>query len=195
VAKALPRPRGYVVLPGWPQIEERLRGHGLTVAKITAPVEIEVETMRASAPPQLARTPYQGMVQVTLQIARQTETRRIPAGALWVPADQRDFEVAVQLLEPEAPDSLLAWGFLSSVFEQKEYIDPRVLDGLVAEKLRDPKIAAEWEAALKDEKFAADARARYSWWYRRTPYWDESIGLLPYFRAMKAPKVETTPWH
>lgn len=194
VAKALPRPRGYVVLPGWPQIEERLRGHGLTVAKITAPVEIEVETMRASAP-QLARTPYQGMVQVTPQIARQTEKRRIPAGSLWVPADQRDFEVAVQLLEPEAPDSLLAWGFLSSVFEQKEYIDPRVLDGLVAEKLRDPKTAAEWEAALKDEKFAADARARYTWWYRRTPYWDESIGLLPYFRAMKAPKVETTPWH
>ena len=194
VAKTVPRPRGYIVLPGWPQIEERLRGHGLTVRKMTAPVEIEVETMRASSP-KLAPVSYQGVAQVTAQISRQTERRRIPAGALWVPADQPDFEVAVQLLEPEAPDSLLSWGLLSSVFEQKEYIDPRVLDGLVAERLQDPKTAAEWKAALEDEKFAADPRARYAWWYRRTPYWDETVGLLPYFRAMAVPKVETLPWH
>ena len=103
--------------------------------------------------------------------------------------------VAVQLLEPEAADSLLAWGMLSSVFEQKEYIDPRVLDGLVTEMLKDPKIAAEWKAALEDEKFAADARARYAWWYRRTPYWDETVGLLPYFRATAVPQGERLPWH
>ena len=194
VAKAVPRPRGYVVLPGWPQIEERLRGHGLTVRKMTAPVEIEVETMRASSP-KWAPASYQGVAQVAAQISRQTERRRIPAGALWVPADQPDFEVAVQLLEPEAPDSLLSWGLLSSVFEQKEYIDPRVLDGLVAERLQDPKTAAEWKAVLEDEEFAADPRARYAWWYRRTPYWDETVGLLPYFRATAVPKVEMLPWH
>lgn len=191
--KTLPRPRGYLVLPGWPQIEARLRGHGLRVERLTEPVEIDVETMRVSQP-QAAPSSYQGLTRVSATVARAAERRHVPAGALWVPADQPDFEVAVQLLEPEAPDSLLSWGYLSSVFEGKEYIDPRVLDGLAAEMLKDPKTAAEWQAALLDEKLAADANARYLWWYRRTPYWDESSGLLPYFRVMQTPKLTTQPW-
>ena len=193
ILKSVPRPRGYLVLPGWPQIEARLRGHALRVEKLMQPAEIEVEAMRVSQP-KFAPTSYQGLTRVTSQTARTVERRKIPAGALWVPADQPDFEVAVQLLEPEAPDSLLSWGLLSSLFEGKEYMDPRVLEGHAAELLKDPKIAAEWEAALKDEKFAADAQARYQWWFRRTPYVDETIGLLPYYRVMTAPKLVTRPW-
>ena len=193
VAMAVPRPRGYLVLPGWLQIDERLRGHGLKVEKLAKPVEIEVETLRTSQP-KPAPSSYQGLTRVSAEVARTAEKRRIPAGALWIPADQPDFEIAVQLLEPEAPDSLLSWGLLSTVFEQKEYADPRVLEGLVARMLEDPRTAAEWQAALKDEKFAADGNARYLWWYRRTPYWDETVGLLPYFRVMRAPKLETRPW-
>jgi hypothetical protein len=191
--QSVPRPRGYLVLPGWPQIEQRLRGQGLRVEKLTQPVELEVEAMRA-AEPKPAPASYQGLTRVTAKIERTAERRRIPAGSLWVPADQPDFEVAVQLLEPEAVDSLLSWGLLSSLFEGKEYIDPRVLEGLAAGMLKDPRIAAEWATALKDEKFAADTNARYQWWFRHTPYWDSTIGLLPYFRVMKAPKLETRPW-
>jgi hypothetical protein len=192
-ALTLPRPRGYLVLPGWPQIEQRLRGQGLRVETLTQPAELDVETMRLSEP-KPAPSSYQGLTRVSAKVARATEHRRIPAGALWVPADQPDFEVAVQLLEPEAVDSLLSWGLLSSIFEGKEYIDPRVLEGLAAEKLKDPKVAAEWAAALADAKFAADTNARYQWWFRHTPYWDERVRLLPYFRMMTAPKIETRAW-
>jgi Zinc carboxypeptidase len=190
---SLPRPRGYLVLPGWPQIEQRLRGQGLRVETLTKPAELDVETMRLSEP-KPAPASYQGLTRLTAKVARATERRQIPAGALWVPADQPDFEVAVQLLEPEGVDSLLSWGLLSSIFEGKEYIDPRVLEGLATEKLKDPAIAAEWAAALKDAKFAADANARYQWWFRHTPYWDERVGLLPYFRLMTAPAITTQPW-
>jgi Zinc carboxypeptidase len=193
VALAVPRPRGYFVLPGWPQIEDRLRAHGLRGERLTQPVELEVETMRVSNP-KLAAGSYQGLVQVTPKVARAVERRRIPAGSIWIPADQPDFLVAVQLLEPEAGDSLLSWGLLSSVFEQKEYIDLRVLERLAAEMLKDPKVASEWQEALKDPAFKADGGARYSWWYRRTPYWDETVGLLPYYRVMKAPALTTQPW-
>jgi hypothetical protein len=193
VVRSLPRPRGYLVLPGWPQIEQRLRGHGLRVEKLAKPAEIEAESMRLSDP-KPAPAPYQGLTRVSAKVERTAGRRTVPAGSLWIPADQPDFEVAVQLLEPEAPDSLLSWGLLSSLFEGKEYIDPRVLEGLATEMLKDPRTAAEWKAALGDEKFAADGNARYQWWYRRTPYWDSAIGLLPYFRVMKAAPLETRPW-
>ena len=191
--RTVPRPRGYLVLPGWPQIEQRLRGQGLRVARLSKPAEIEVEAMRVAGP-QPAPGSYQGLTRVTAKVERAAERRRIPAGSLWIPADQPDFELAVQLLEPEAVDSLLSWGLLSSIFEGKEYIDPRVLEGLAAEMLKDPRTAAEWRTALQDEKFAADTNARYQWWFRRTPYWDPMAGLLPYFRVMKAPALDTRPW-
>jgi hypothetical protein len=112
----------------------------------------------------------------------------VPAGTLWVPADQPDFAVAVQLLEPEAPDSLYAWGLLSTATERKEYIDSAVLEGLAADLLRDdPALAAAWDEALADPALAADPGARWLWWFRRTPYWDDTVGRLPILRALAVP--------
>jgi Zinc carboxypeptidase len=194
VARRVSRPRGYVVLAGWPQVEQRLRGHGLRAERLMQPAELDIEAIRVSGPVFAPQT-YQGLTRVTrLEVARTPERRRVPAGALWVPADQPDFEVAVQLFEPEAPDSLVSWGLLSSIFEQKEYIEPRVLEGLAAQMLNDRRVAAEWEQALRDEAFAKDAAGRRLWWYRRTPYWDATVGLMPAFRVMKAQSLVTRPW-
>ncbi|HTQ80621.1 MAG TPA: M14 family metallopeptidase [Thermoanaerobaculia bacterium] len=187
------RPRGYLVLPGWPQIEARLRGHGIRVRRITTPIEVEVETLRLAAP-QFAKAPYQGLTAVEAQVTRQKETRKLLDGTLWIPADQPDFELAAELLEPESPDSLFAWGLLSTLFEQKEYISPQVLEGIAQEKLKDPKLAAEWQAALQDPAFAKDANARYRWWYRHTPYYDETVGLLPVYRLMQPQQFVTRAW-
>ena len=87
------------------------------------------------------------------------------------------------ILEPESPDSLFAWGELSTALETKEYIDLRVLDPLAEEMLaKDPKMAAEWRERLKDPKFAEDTRARHRFFYERTPYWDDTVGLVPVYR-------------
>jgi hypothetical protein len=180
---AVPRPRGYLVLPGWPQIEERLAGHGLRFQALARPAELTAETLRIAAP-DYAPTPYQGLTRVEGAVARAAERVTVPAGALWVPADQPDFEVAVQLLEPEAPDSLFAWGLLSTALERKEYIDSGVLEGLAREMLaHDPSLAAAWAAALEDPAFAGDRQARWLWWFRRTPYWDGTVGRLPVLRV------------
>jgi hypothetical protein len=51
-----------------------------------------------------------------------------------------------------------------------------------------------WQAAIADEAFAQSWRARYLWWYQRTPYWDESVGLMPVFRVLTPPKLDLEPW-
>jgi len=183
------RPRGYLVLPGWPVVERRLIDHGLRLERLDAEQELEVETIRISnpKPSQPSGNSYQGLTPITVDVERRTEMRRVPEGTIWIAADQPDFEVAVQLLEPEAPDSLVSWGLLSGVLEWKEYIEPRVLESVARDLLRDEKLAAEWRAALEDEVFASDPSARYAWWYERTPYWDETVGLMPVMRLMTSP--------
>ncbi|HPK65160.1 MAG TPA: peptidase M14, partial [Thermoanaerobaculia bacterium] len=115
-------------------------------------------------------------------------------GALWVPADQPDFEVAVQLFEPDAPDSLLRWGLLSRLFEQKEWIGGATLEDEAQRLLADPAVAAAWEEALHDPEFAASREQRYLWWYQRTPYYDRERDLLPVYRLPGPPPAgwETT---
>jgi hypothetical protein len=190
-AKSVARPRGYLVLPGWPEVEERLAAHGLLVERLDAPATVRAESFRVSAP-EYAAAPYQGHTRVTAAVERVPESVDLPAGTLWIPADQPHFDVAVQLLEPDAADSLFAWGYLSTALERKEYIDPRNLEPIVRRRLaEDPALAAEWAAALEDEAFAADPGARWLWWYRRTPYWDETVGRLPVYRALEVPWTDT----
>lgn len=187
-----PRPAAYLVPAGWPRIEEKLAAHGLRFTKVDAPRTLSVGTFRASEAA-FETSSYQGRVRVRAKIARATETRTVPAGSLYVPLDDALAPVAMHLLEPEGPDSLFAWGELSAALETKEYIDARVLDPLAEKMLAaDPRLAAEWKAKLADPKFAADARARYRFLYSRTPYWDESVGLLPVFR-LEAPLEDLAP--
>ncbi len=150
-----PRPAAYLVPAGWPRVEEKLAVHGVRFTKLAAARTLAVGTYRASEA-RFEPSSYQGRVRVGARIARATETRTVPAGSLYVPLDDPLAPVAIHLLEPEGPDSLFAWGELSSALEMKEYIDARVLEPLAAKLLADdPKLAAEWEAKLKDPKFAA----------------------------------------
>jgi hypothetical protein len=49
----------------------------------------------------------------------------------------------------------------------------------------DPKLKAEFEAKLAaDPKFAADGDARLSWFYARTPYYDDRHLLYPVGREL-----------
>ncbi len=191
--KTLARPRGYLVLAGWPQIEDRLAAHGLVVERLEKPAELDVEVMRLSDP-QHEKESYNGEIRMTARVERSTEKRSFPAGTLWIPADQPDFELAVQLLEPEAPDSLLSWGLLRRVLEQKTWIGARELEDLVVTMLQDPALEAQWRKMLEDEAFAKDAQARELWWYERTDHWDETMGLYPVMRVMQAPSIVTKPW-
>jgi len=178
----VPRPAAYLIPAGFANVEERLKAHGIRYERLAAARTLAVGTYRASGAV-FAKTSYQGRVRVEAKIARAVETLRVPAGSLYVPLDTELANVAIALLEPESQDSLFAWGELSSCLEEKEYMDVRVLDPLAEEMLaKDPKLKAEWKEKLTDPQFASDARARHRFFYRKTPFFDDTVGLVPVFR-------------
>jgi len=95
----------------------------------------------------------------------------------------------MMLLEPQAPDSLLAWGKFNNAFEQKEYMEDYVAEDVARDMLaRDPALKAAFAQKLKDDpKFAADPAARLAFFYRRHSAWDERFGLYPVLRVDTAP--------
>ena len=111
--------------------------------------------------------------------------RTFPAGSAVVPLAQPAARVALQLLEPAAPDSLAAWGFFHAVFEQKEYGEDYVLEKLARELLaKDEKLRREFERRVaEDPKFAASPSERLRFFHERSPYWDPELNLYPVGRV------------
>ena len=105
-----------------------------------------------------------------------------------VQLNQRLSKVALQWLEPEGPDSAMAWGFFDSIFEQKEYGEPYVLEKLAREMMdKDPKLKEEFERKIQnDPQFAANPYARLEFFYDHSPWYAANrVGEYPVGRLTK----------
>ncbi len=55
---------------------------------------------------------------------------------------------------------------------------------------KDENLRKEFEEKLKDENFAKNPRARLTFFYERSPYFDKRIGLYPVGRIVTKLKEE-----
>lgn len=184
-SKMVTLPAAYIVPAGWTQVLEKLAQHGLDVEKLKRPVTLDVQRYRLDDPV-WATEPFEGRHMLrSFQANTESATVEFPAGSAIVPMDQRAANVAVNLLEPDAPDSLLRWGFLDAMFEQKEYGDARVLEKLARDLMaKHPALKAEFDAKLANDKaFAADPQARLEFFYRHSPWYEtQNVGIYPVTR-------------
>jgi hypothetical protein len=181
---------GYLVSPAYAEaVAAKLRQHGIVFSRIERALDdAKIEAYRDETPAFSAGS-SEGHQRLTVDGAWAAETRHIGTGALFVPIAQPKSRLAMALLEPQAPDSMLAWGWFNNAFERKEYMEDYVAEEVARDMLaRDPALRAIFEKKLQDDpKFAADANARLEFFYRRHTAWDEGYGLYPVFRADTAP--------
>jgi hypothetical protein len=184
VTAAVAPPLAYLIPPEWSQVTNVLRAHGLRYEHLDRAVRGEFESYRFGEE-KWAERPYEGHPQVSFKTESIKEWRTYPAGSVLVRLDQAGAKVAVHLFEPESPDSLMAEGFFDQIFAQIEYGESYVLESLARKMLaRDPALQAEFEERLRsDPQFAGSPRARLYFFYRRSPYWDESKSVYPVARV------------
>ena len=185
-------PRAYIVPAQWTSVIDVLSAHGLKMLRTTAPWSAEVETYRCTA--KWREQPYEGRHVLAggsefdpgggtspLNCESVREKLAFPAGSAVIPLDQRAAKVAIHWLEPQSPDSAVAWGFFDAIFEQKEYGEGYVLEKLARDMMaKDPKLQEEFQQKVAtDKEFAGNARARLNFFFRRSPWWDARLGLYP----------------
>jgi Zinc carboxypeptidase len=181
IGTAVAPPLYYIVPPQWKSVIDVMAAHGLRMQRLLAPATIEVESYRFDNV-KFAPAPFEGRIVpdgLTKEVVR--ERRTYPAGSIVVPVAQAAGNVAMHLLEPDGPDSFVAWGFFNAIFEQKEYGEDYVLEKLAREMLaKDESLRREFEQRLaNDPKFAASPSARLNFFYERSPYWDKQMNLYP----------------
>jgi hypothetical protein len=176
-------PAAYIIPPQWTHVIDVLAAHDLAMRRTTAAWTGKVEHYRCSdmewqGPPFEGRHPIFHGEGAGAQPGRfgactlTTESLTFPAGSMVVTLDQRLSKVAIQWLEPEAPDSALRWGFFDPIFEQREYGEAYVLEKLARENMeKDPALKAEFERRVQtDPHFAASPEARLEFFYDRSPW-------------------------
>ena len=182
---------GYVVPPGYAEMmQEKLALHGIESRVLGAPAEgVAVQVYRAERV-EFSDSPFEGCQRVTLAGQWHDEVQPIAAGSLLVPVAQRLARLVLAMLEPEAPDSLAAWGFFNACFEQKEQVEGYVAEQIAREMLAaDAGLRKEFEQAVaRDPQFAANPTARLEFFLRRHPSWDVRFNLYPIYRL---PRVLT----
>lgn len=182
-----PPTAGYVIDGGFARmVADKLDRHGIRYHRLAdsqpaLAVEVFRVTKATFAPP------FEGRTRATLDGAWTTETRALERGAILVPIDQPLALVAIHLLEPSAPDSLAQWGFFNAALEQKEYMEPYVIEEQARTMIaRDPSLRGQFEAArAADPEFAKSPIKQQEWFYRRHPAWDERVNLLPVYRIAR----------
>ena len=207
VAKAVSPPAAYIVPAPWTPVIDVLAAHGLATRKTSRDWSGEVETYRCEGV-NWQEAPFEGR-QILFTPAESAgkpggspgacrpvrERLSFPAGSVVVPLDQRAAKAAVHFLEPEGPDSAMAWGFFNAIFEQKEYGEAYVLEKVAREMMaKDPRLRSEFESKVAaDPEFAANPAARLGFFYRRSPWWDPRIGLYPVGRLASLEGVPLAP--
>ena len=178
-------PAAYVIPAQWTALIDKLDAHGIAWRRLD-----QAQSVRATGyqldRPQWASTPFEGHLMLRdFHLTSGPRELTLPAGSVVVALDQRAANVAINLLEPQAPDSLLRWGFLDAIFEQKEYAEPRVVEQLARDMLaKDPALQAAFAQKLgSDPAFAASPRARLTFFFERSPWYAaQAVGQYPVLR-------------
>ena len=178
-------PRAWWVPASRPEVIERLRLHGVQFETLTAPRTVTLEMARLVNPQlQAASEGHVPMRVASTRREQRAETFR--AGSVRVPADQPLALVAAALLEPESPDSLLAWGFFPDLLQRTEYIEGYAVEPLARRMIEeDPELGHAFDEALAaDPELARDADRRLQWFYERSAYYDDRYLLYPVGREL-----------
>ncbi|SQH74377.1 conserved exported protein of unknown function [Shewanella benthica] len=176
------RPSAYYIPPQWTEVIERLQIHGIRMTRLHQPTKMKLQQYELSAP-KFSSKDYEGRQTVKAEARLESIETEMPSGTVRIDTQQPLGDLAILLLEPQSPDSLLQWGFFNPIFTHTEYIENYAVEPLAAQMLKDdPKLKLAFDIALKDEEFAADPKARLRWFYERSPYYDNQYQKYPVLR-------------
>ena len=157
-----------------------------------------VKTARAAAPVQTFRADVatfgtksvESHQRLAVKGSWKNEARMVAPGSLFVSIAQPKARLVVAMFEPQAPDSLLAWGLFNNAFEPKEYMEEYVAEDVAREQMAaDPALAAAFRNKVATDTAFAGNPARSN---NRMPR-SRSCALIQPKRH--ATRFANSPWH
>ena len=176
-------PAAYIIPPQFTGIIEVIKAHYLKFNVLNIPKKLKVEKYRFINS-KFAPRPYEGRQLPGFNAELFSEQCEIQPGSLIVYTNQRQLRVIVNLLEPEAPDSFVNWGFFNAFFERKEYAEAYVMEPYAKQMIKeDAELRNEfYKKVNEDEAFRNNPGERLDFFYKRSPFYDKGENVYPIMR-------------
>ncbi|WP_105198953.1 M14 family metallopeptidase [Pseudoalteromonas sp. T1lg10] len=172
-------PKAFYIPRQYGQVLDVLNIQGVKTEAISTPVTLTLHQGRIGSH-EFAKAPFEGRFRVTPTMEYTEVNVMVDEHWLKVDTDQTLGLLATHLLHPQAPDSLLQWGFFHSLFQRTEYVENYALAPYAEQMLlNNEDIKESYEQKLKDSSFAEDAKARRAWLYAQSPYYDQQYLNYP----------------
>ncbi len=183
-------PRGGYLVPAAQaqDVARWLDAHGIAYRRLAKPLQVQAQVFHVGKV-EFAPGSVEGHQRADIDGAWRAEQVELLPDALFVPIAQPLARLLVHILEPQAPDSMAAWGAFNNAFERKEYMEAYVAEEIARGMLaKDPALKAGFEHKLRDDPaFAASPRARLDFFYRLHPAWDDGYNRYPILRTDAVP--------
>jgi len=173
-------PKYYIVPIEYFDLIKKMELHGIRALTINNDTTLEVKRYRFNNI-KFADKPYEGRFIPSFDIEEYYERVDLPKGTFIIPTEQRTLRVIAHLLEPGSDDSFIKWGFMNSIFEQKEYFEFYVMEKIADEMLKEDKIIKEeFDYKIRtDKEFKNNPYQRLNFFYKKSPYWDKNLNVYP----------------
>lgn len=180
-------PAAYLIPPQFSDLIEVIKSHYIKYNTLNANRKLKVERYRFSNV-LFAPRPYEGRQLPSFSVESFTEQCDVESGSLIIYTNQRQLRVIVNLLEPEAPDSFVNWGFFNAFFERKEYAEAYVMDPFAKQMMKDnPQLRSDFYKKLnEDELFRNNSGERLDFFYKRSPFYDKGENVYPILRMVNS---------
>ncbi|HOU98395.1 MAG TPA: M14 family zinc carboxypeptidase [Bacteroidales bacterium] len=178
-AKTVDIPNFYIVPSGWAdKIIPYLDIHRISYKITEKDSTIDCSFYKFSNV-KLASGSYEGCQRVnSYDISTVIRKEYFRKGSLIISTKQPHYKILIHLLEPDAPASLLTFGFFNAIFEQKEYGETYVLESLAREMLKNNEIKTKFES-FKANNPKAESYEILNWFYLNSNYSDPYLNLYP----------------
>ncbi|MBN1302760.1 MAG: M14 family metallopeptidase [Melioribacteraceae bacterium] len=184
--KTITVPVAYIIPREWSIIVDRIKLHGIEVEFFNEKKQYKVERYKFFNV-RFPSKPYEGHFNPEFDYVKNEDTVTVQIGDCYISTDQRAPGIIINLLEPDADDSFVRWGFFNSIFERAEYYEDYALQPIAEEMYsNNKKVKAEFQAKLRsDSVFADSPRQRLDFFYEKTPYYDDHYNIYPVLRVVE----------
>lgn len=184
VKKTINLPYFYVIPPQWRILAERLSVHNVHFCQLSEPVKLPVRMIRFTDV-RFDDKPYEGRQRVYYNIFEFDTVMLFPPGSFVIPVHQPSGRIIAYALEPSSRFSFVAWGYMNSIFEQKEYSEIYKMEEIAARMVKEDSTllrAFLTAKALELAQFQSQWE-QLQWFYQRSPWFDPLLNVYPVGRV------------
>jgi hypothetical protein len=179
------KPVAYIIPQGWWKVIELLKINQVNMRPLTKDTTIEVTVYSIDDYKTLPRQYEMHHMNTGVRVSSQNWPMTFRKGDYYIPMNQVANRFLMEVLEPEADDSYLAWNYFDAVLGRKEGFSPYAFEDIAAQYLKEhPDLKKQLEERrLSDTAFAKSAFAQLDFVYRHSPYFEPEYLRYPVYRV------------